>query len=207
MPDPNVDSAIAELQRRGVKVQPLSPAQATALPEASMGVRPLQRALQVKQLTGAIETQDALNELKRRGVNVALANADKKDAAKIRKDEEEAEYIIASLHPDPNIRAENLAKKNARDLETAYAESIGNLPEQFQEAGGITPATFDDWYASTVEPRILERVNAFQGSDQQRAQFETQLREASLNNPKIQEQYRVYSTEAKMRPATIARGT
>jgi hypothetical protein len=211
MADIDLQSAVAELQRRGVKVgadgQPLATAQPALPPEANQGIRPLQRALAVKQLTGAIDVQDALNELNKRGVKVKLANADLKDKAQIAKDEDEAQYIVASLHPDPAVRAENLAKKNARDLEKAYSESIGDLPEQFQDSAGITPAPFEEWYAATVEPRILERVNTFQGSDQQRAQFETQLREASLSNAAIQEQYRMYSTEAKMRPATIARGT
>lgn len=211
MADDYLQSAIAELQRRGVKVAPNGQPAAgpsTGLPaEADQGIRPLQRALQVKQLRGAIDTQDAVNELKRRGVNVQLANADIRDKATIAKEKEEAEYIIGSLDPDPVTRAQTLAKKQARDLEKAYSEAIGDLPENFQDVQGITPATFEDWFKSSVQPRIDERVNAFQGSDAQRAQFANQLQEQAQNNPNLQEQYRMYAVEAKNRPAIIERGT
>lgn len=194
--------AVEELSARGLKVSG-----GGLPPEAFQGIRPLQRALKVKQLKGGLDIQDAINELARRGVNVKLATAEKQDKATIAKENEESEYLIGSLDPDPGVRAETLARKNSRDLEQAYTQSIGPLPKQFEDPAGITPASFEDWYAAQVAPRIMERVNAFQGSDEQRAQFASQLEESSINNPKIQEKYRMYAVEAKNRPAVIPRGT
>ena len=202
---PDINAVIAELNSRGIRpAQPMQPG-APLPPEAFQAVRPLERALRVKQLQGEVSVADAVNELKRRKVNVALAVAPKQDEAQIRSQVKEAQDVIDLL--DPNTRPQALSRIENEKLEAAYAQSIGQLPEQFDMAQNVTPASFEEWYAANVSPRILARVNNFQGSDEQRAQFANQLESSTLNTPAIQEQYRQYVTDTKSRRMTIARGT
>ncbi len=208
---PDVSAAVAELQARGVRLMPpitaarqASPGSALP-PEAFQAVRPLQRALQVKQLQGQLGVQDAVNELARRGVKVKLANADTKDSAIIAKEKREAQDVLDLL--DPGTRAQALSRIENEKLESAYVQSVGDLPEQFEEKQQVNPASFEEWYQSEVGPRNLARINAFQGSDEQRAQFANQLEAATQNSPAIQEKYRQYVTDTKARVLTIPKGT
>ncbi len=206
---PDIAAAVAELKARGVQAMPpitaRSAESASLPPEAFSAVRPLQRALQVKQLRGQLDVQDAVNELMRRGVKVRLANADTKDAAVIAKEKREAQDVLDLI--DPNTRAQALSRIENEKLESAYVQAVGDLPEQFDEAQQITPASFQDWYQSEVAPRTLARINAFQGSDEQRAQFANQLEAATQNSPAVQEKYRQYITDTKARVKTIPKGT
>ena len=206
---PDIAAAVAELRARGVNTTPPINARndsgVSLPPEAFQGVRPLQRALQVKQLQGQLGIQDAVNELMRRGVKVKLANADTRDSAVIASQKKEAQDVLDLI--DPSTRAKALSRIENEKLESAYVQAVGDLPEQFDELQNVQPASFEEWYQSEVAPRNLARINSFQGSDVQRAQFSNQLDAATQNSPMIQEKYRQYITDTKARRVSIPKGT
>lgn len=80
--NPKLQSALAELQRRGVIPQETAPAAAPAaapVPAAPASSGPdfssprdVERQLRLKKMKGELAIQDAINELKRRGVNLQL---------------------------------------------------------------------------------------------------------------------------------------
>ena len=78
----DINSAVSELQRRGVNVaNPAMPAPTAQPMQVQPGVQPpedlssprdVERQLRLKQNKGQLAVQDAVNELKRRGVNLQL---------------------------------------------------------------------------------------------------------------------------------------
>ncbi len=197
---------LAELRRRGVSVPDTA---GLNVDPRTAGVRPLERALKVKQLAGQIDAAGLVNELNKRGIQtkLKLLPTDTEIGAEMATRGHAANVAIGTASEDPNTRAKTINDQRNRMLEGAYAQTVGELPEEVQEPAGITPKKFDDFFHETFADEINRQQGEFPLGSKEDNQLRAQKYNELFKSPAAKQAYEQYKTEATSRTVPIKRGT
>lgn len=212
---PSRDSVIAELRNRGHQFDAGgNPATAQLNQTLEAGgvpsLRDAQRQLKLKETAGAIDRSALMNELLSRRAKGELfqmpTHAENEAAAMQRGNAAAAAQGVAS--EDPNTRAKSLNDSRNRQVESAYAQTVGTLPETFEIPSNTTPKPFDMFFHDQFGPQI---------NGQQDPQFplgskeDNQLRAQNYNrlfsDPNVKKLYDKYSKDTANRTTSVQRGT
>lgn len=200
---------IAELRRRGINVPGASDTRGINTDPATAGIRPLERAVKVKQLAGTLEAQSLVNELHKRGIRTKfrLQPTEEEIQAELAQRGNAARTTIGLASDDPDVRARTINDQRNRMLEGAFSQTVGALPEAFEEPAGISPKKYEDFF----HEKFAEEINQQQGNAPLGSKEDNQLRAQKYNelftSPESQKAYEEYKTETASRTVPVKRGT
>lgn len=201
-PDPsmlNREDIIAELQRRGK----------LPLPGAIPSLREEQRKLELKKLAGSLDRADVENELARRKAQAELQAqpTDLETQANAAGRERVAGAALGIASTDPESRAKALNDERNRSVETAFAQTVGTLPDQFEEPANIAPVPFDRFFEDKMAPQInAQQDPRFPLGSKEDNQLRAQNYNRLFSDPKIKSMYDKYVTDTSKQTVPIKRG-
>jgi hypothetical protein len=197
---------LAELRRRGVAVPDTA---GLNTDPRTAGVRPLERALKVKQLAGQIDAAGLVNELNKRGIQtkLKLLPTDTEVAAETATRGRAAEVALGTASADPEVRAKTINEQRNRMIEGAFAQTVGPLPEEIDQPAGITPKKFEDFFHETFANEINRQQGEFPLGSKEDNQLRAQKYNELIASPAAKQAYEGYIKEAANRTVPIKRGT
>lgn len=201
-PDPsmlNREDIIAELQRRGK----------LPLPGAIPSLRDEQRKLELKKLAGSLDRADIENELARRKAQAELQAQPTDLEIKANKAgrERAATTALGVASTNPEDRAKALNDERHRSIETAFSQTVGALPEQFEKPANITPAPFNKFFEDKFAPQInAQQDPRFPLGSKEDNQLRAQNYNRLFSDPKVQDQYNKYVEDTAAQTVPIKRG-
>lgn len=191
---------LSELSRRGI-----TPGQLSG--------RALQREVRNRQMIHDFGAQDVIAELRRRGIQTALATEpDQSSAAKSKAKLEaiDSDLLTRTHSNDPEERKKALGEVAQRATELQYAQQFGEEPPDNIEgapgSGTVTAAPFENWLEEKFAAQ-LKTPGAFSQDPAQDAQLRAQFIEQKQTDPGVKAEYSIYAEEAANRPALHPRGT
>lgn len=201
-PDPsmlNREDIIAELQRRGK----------LPLPGAIPSLRDEQRKLELKKLAGSLDRADIENELARRKAQAELQAqpTDLETQANAASRERAATTALGVASTSPEDRAKALNDERNRSVETAFAQTVGRLPEQFEEPANITPVPFEQFFEDKFAPQInAQQDPRFPLGSKEDNQLRAQNYNRLFSDAKVKSMYDKYVTDTSKQTVPIKRG-
>lgn len=201
-PDPSMlsrDNIMAELQRRG----------AVQAPGTIPSLRDEQRKLELKKVAGSLARADIENELARREAQTKLQAqpTDLETQANAAGRERAATTAVGVASTNPEDRAKALNEERNRSIETAFAQTVGHLPDQFEKPANITPAPFDQFFHDKFAPEInAQQSPQFPLGSKEDNQLRAQNYNRLFSDPKVKSMYDKYVTDTSKQTIPIKRG-
>lgn len=189
----------AELQRRGVMQAPGS------LPS----LRDEERKLKLKQIAGSLARVDIENELARREAETKLKAqpTDLESQANSAGRERAATTALGVASTNPEDRAKALNEERHRSVENAFAQTVGTLPDQFEEPANIQPVPFDQFFEDKFAPQINGQQDPrFPLGSKEDNQLRAQNYNRLFSDSKVKSMYDKYVTDASKATTPIKRG-